>query len=299
MILSYFHWSAGGPDQSSFHSLLCSLALQALQSLQANTETLLLDRNPRWKLKDTPWDWSTEELEAALDTIITSSSYTSCLFIDGLDEFKDDGGAVVLVEFLRRLMRLDSVRLLVSSRPEPYFSNKLEQFPKFSMEDMTKEDIAKVVTDKMTRCVEEIRQRKTAARQKRNISDKTVAQLEEALITMADGVFPDHFVLLSVLDGLENDDDLEDLLARLQNTPRKLEDLYSDMLTRSSSVYHQYAGRVFHLILELPILELEHKTSYKEPEVLYQQTILTYAAILESDKLDSILRNSQLADAAD
>ncbi|KAN0117028.1 hypothetical protein V8E51_003005 [Hyaloscypha variabilis] len=299
MILSYFHWSAGGPDQSSFHSLLCSLVLQ---TLQVNTDTLtLLNKNQNWKWKDTPWDWSTEELEATLHTMITSSSHSFCLIIDGLDEFRDDDGAVVLVEFLMRLSRLDSIRLLVSSRPEQYFVNKLEKSPNLYMEDMTKEDIAKMVTDKMTKCVEEIRQRKTAARQKFNISDKTVAQIEKTLIRMADGVFLwVHFALLGVLDGLENDDDAEDLLARLENTPRKLEDLYSDMLARTSPVYHRYAGRVFHIILELPLLEMQLETRYgKLPGVRHHQTILTFAAILENAKLHSILKTSRLADAAD
>jgi len=298
LVLSYFHWSAGGPDQSSFHSLLCSLVLQ---TLQVNTDTLtLLNTNQTWKWKDTSWDWSTEELEAALHTTIASSSQSFCLFIDGLDEFRDDDGAGVLVEFLMRLSRLDSIRLLVSSRPEQYFVNKLEKSPNLYMEDMTKEDIAKMVTDKTTKCIEEIRQRKTAARQKFNISDKTLAQIEKTLIEMADGVFLwVHFVLLGVLDGLENDDEPEDLLARLENTPRKLEDLYSDMLARTSPVYHQYAGRVFHIILKLPLLELQLETrDGKVPGVRHHQTILTYAAILENAKLHCILKTSRLADAA-
>lgn len=218
-----------------------------------------------------------------------------------MDEFRDDGGAGVLVEFLTRLARLDHIQLLVSSRPEQYFNNKLEHFPRISMEGMTKDDIAQMVMDKMAKCVKGIRHRKSTAHLKFNISDETVAQIEKTLIAMSDGVFLwVHFVLLSVLDGLENDDDPADLLARLQRTPTKLEDLYRDMLARASPVYHQYAGRVFHIILELPLSEQKLGTTFGEfPTNFHSQTILTYAAILETDKLHSILKLSHFTKIAD
>jgi hypothetical protein len=69
------------------------------------------------------------------------------------------------------------------------------------------------------------------------------------IISRADGAFLwVRLVVQSLMDGLGNWDDIDDLQRRLEILPRDLEDLYHHMLSRIDPFYMEKAARMFQVV---------------------------------------------------
>lgn len=98
-------------------------------------------------------DWSEKQLRSTLKAI-TNQYQTQKLkiffFIDGLDEI--EGDMVVheaLVELIQNLVLNESIKAVVSSRPDQPFSEYLSKYQKLRLQDLTSHDIYTYTFEKL------------------------------------------------------------------------------------------------------------------------------------------------------
>ena len=169
----------------------------------------------------------------------TAYSLKLCLFIDGLDEFEGDHREIA--SLFTKLAESSNVKVCVSSRPELPFQDAFGSFPNLRLQDLTNIDIRRYVNETLN----------TNSRYQQLTVDEPLAapELEREIISKADGVFLwVRLVVKSLLDGLGNRDDIDDLQRRLEILPRDLEGLYHHMLSRIDPLYMVKAARMFQVV---------------------------------------------------
>lgn len=161
-----------------------------------------------------------------------------CFFIDGLDEFSGDHGALILM-FLE-LVQNPNIKIVLSSRPDQKFDRAFGSGAMLKLQDLTKADIKMFVSDKL---LSYPRVKLMAAQEPWSISEGTISNLIDNIVGKSDGVF--LWVDLAVKDqikGIDDEDSLEQLKERLRILPAGLEDLYAHMLTRIDKVHRKEAA---------------------------------------------------------
>lgn len=240
MILSFFFWKSGSAVQRSSKGLLTSLLYQLLQQ-DARIGRRLLIHSPHLKQKHANADWSDKEATDFLLHALTMAEWPVCIFLDRLDEFDEDEGCGKLLDIIDRLTSSKHgvpLKICVSSRPEPELRRKLERFPNLRLQDLTKHD--------MKICANDILQEAPAER---------LPELVKIVLDKADGVFLwVHYALRSLVRGLSQHDDWDELEERLKALPSKIEELYHDMWRRLNEdhvIYRKEAAQYFHIVMEL------------------------------------------------
>jgi len=240
VILSFFFWKSGSAVQRSSKGLLTSLLYQLLQQ-DARIGRRLLIQSPHLKQKHANADWSAKEATDFLLHALTMAEWPVCIFLDGLDEFDEDEGCGKLLDIIDRLTSSKHgvpLKICVSSRPEPELRRKLERFPNLRLQDLTEHD--------MKICANDILQEAPAER---------LPELVEIVLDKADGVFLwVHYALRSLIRGLSQHDDWDELEERLKALPSKIEELYHDMWRRLNEdhvIYRREAAQYFHIVIEL------------------------------------------------
>jgi hypothetical protein len=186
----------------------------------------------------------------AFTNLIQQTAYPlkMCLFIDGLDEFEGDHREIA--SLFTKLAESSNVKVCVSSRPELPFEDAFGSFPNLRLQDLTYNDIRHYVNETLN----------TNSRYHQLTVDEPLAApaLEREIISRADGVFLwVRLVLKSLMDGLGNRDDIDDLQRRLEILPRDLEGLYNHMLSRIDPFYMGKAARMFQVAeIALPVKPL-------------------------------------------
>jgi hypothetical protein len=146
---SFYFWMAGTGLQRSQWGLLRQLLFQILY---AHPE-LIPDICPElWastgQIQFT--DWKLYQLTGALSRLkdINTSTKT-CFFIDGLDEY--DGYDFELIKIIKELAQVPMIKLCISSRPWPSFSDAFGAHTKHKLclEDLTQDDIRKFTRDEL------------------------------------------------------------------------------------------------------------------------------------------------------
>lgn len=232
---SFFFWAAGGSQvQSSILGLLRSLIYQMLRASQDLLDSLAIPESGTV--------WTEKMLIKYLTEIIQRSnmSYRICFFIDGLDEFSGDHNK--LVQLISTLGRNDiAIKFCIASRPDRPFeilgcSNMLR------LQDLTQSDIRKFVQAKLGRSVQFERLQPEDRECKRYIFDQVVER--------ADGVFLwVHLAVQTQVIGINVDNTFEMLQQRLLSLPKKIQDLYSDMLQRIDPFYYKEAAKYMRVVL--------------------------------------------------
>ena len=162
-----------------------------------------------------------------------------CLFIDGLDEY--EGDETEIAELFAQLSSTNRMKCCVSSRPHKPFLDAFCDVPRMRLQDLTYQDIQRYVSDKLEA---DARMRRLAMARPHDVQD-----LVNEIVSSASGVFLwIRLVVASLLRGLGNDDEIEDLQARLRVIPKDLESLYKDMILRVDEMYQQESSRMFLLV---------------------------------------------------
>ncbi len=253
----FFFWSPGSVMQKSSVGLLRSLLYQIFQEhpeiapLPGRHEPLS--------------DWTERRLTKIFQSITSDvlSSYRMCLFIDGLDEFSGDHDA--LVTMFGDLAQNPNLKAVLSSRPYPKFDTAFGSSAMLKLQDLTRDDIKKFVSDKLHACP---RIQSMAAQEPQNVFEGTVPNIIRDIVSKSDGVF--LWVGLAVKDqirGIEEEDSLEQLEERPRILPTTLEDLYAHMLGNIDRVHRKEAA----WFLQLALLE--------EPSTLLDFTLAVYETL--------------------
>jgi hypothetical protein len=257
-VLAHFFWIAGCPMESSVKGLLCSLLYQLiLEQLEGVSHVqVLLDKHPNIQKKDSVSDWSENELRLTLFSVLSNLDRRFCLFIDGLDEVGSSVEQLQLLDVVRALQQVPSVKLCLSSRPEPILERSLTQYPMFRIQDLTYHDIWSFATDALQNGFGD-------GHPDPHWSSIKYEQILIQICEMAEGVF--LWVALCVRNltaGMIKGDGPEEVLERLQALPRDLLTLYNGMWDRMGDdrkIYQAYAARCFNLLL------VEHSLPHSNP----------------------------------
>ncbi len=191
--------------------------------------------------------WTEKRLRKIFDSIAynLSRSCRVCFFIDGLDEFNGDHDE--LVEMFQELVRYVNIKVVLSSRPYPNFERAFSYGAMLKLQDLTRGDIKKFVSDKL---LASPRVHFLAAQEPQRTSKTAISNIIKDIVRKAEGVF--LWVDLAVKDqirGINDEDSLEQLEERLRILPSGLEDLYAHMLNNIQKVHRKEAAWFFQFSL--------------------------------------------------
>ncbi|ENH73409.1 hypothetical protein FOC1_g10008895 [Fusarium oxysporum f. sp. cubense race 1] len=258
-ILSYFFWKIGSEEQKSIKGLWCSLLYQRLQDQQQLILSILqrfnhLSRHSEYH------DWAMKDLQTVWDYLANVDTRHLCIFIDGLDEIRNEDG------FSKLLESIDAISM----------------FPEIKLYDML------VFVQKRFRELSP----------NSRVSSETSRNLRWKLADKAQGVFLWLYLATrSVIDGIENTDSENMLFARLNALPGDLENLYIDLWQRmnaKSPVYLETARRYFRYVLQVrgwPIT-----MGIGQDEIVLTQPWIVQIAYAENPELqEKLLKGTVLA----
>ncbi|KAH7364678.1 hypothetical protein BKA65DRAFT_491856 [Rhexocercosporidium sp. MPI-PUGE-AT-0058] len=267
----FFFWNSGDIEQRSQSGVFRSLLFQILRkrrdlirysfaapwaeyraSIQLSEEELNGSNGRVYE-----WKWSIATLQQAFTQLasLANPRFKLCFFIDGLDECEGDQEG--LSEYFLEISKLSNVKICLSSRPWLVFEETFSDCPGLRLQDLTKHDMRVYVQDKL------------AANRKMLELSKSDPQAARKFIKTAEGKANGVFlwvklVTKSLLDGLRNQDNIDDLQRRLESIPSDLNALYCLMLGRIDDIYMEQASRIFQIYdrasdldLRMSALELE------------------------------------------
>ncbi|KAH7325652.1 hypothetical protein B0I35DRAFT_405016 [Stachybotrys elegans] len=234
MILQHYLWKDGTEMQNSFSGLLRSLAYQALSQSaeEATTDAILaaFDTNaflaafantPRRKYD---YEWSIEDLERLLVTLLKHYPQPVCIFIDGLDELHKYDDSWKLARLIKDVSEIEHVKLCVSSRAETAFESTFRGFPTLRVQDVTVPEMIAF----MKKQLEELPGNMV-------LSSDDAQKLIDAVLEKAEGIFQWVVVVMKDINaGIRNGIGLNGLLSLLEKYPRDFDDYYLDMWERLS-----------------------------------------------------------------
>ncbi|GJC94879.1 small S protein [Colletotrichum higginsianum] len=235
LILSFYFWNAGTTLQKSLEGLLRSIVSQALKECPELAEKLFPNRFQR--CIDDTHSPTMQELERAFACLtapgLADASLTPIklvLLIDGLDEF--DAGSMnltELAELFTTAARSTSFKAVLSSRPENAFEEAFISCPRLRLHFLTHDDVVTYVNEKLSHHPRMVQ----LTLQAPNEAQALIGELVEA----AQGVFLwVRLVVRSLLEGLQNHDEIDTLTERLRELPTDLEDLFRIMLEKGKNV---------------------------------------------------------------
>lgn len=255
VIVSHFFWRPGTSMQKSLKGLFCSLLFQLLDSSDAAFRQVISSRPGR---KDCHTDWSTEELESALETAIAACDGGVCLFLDGIDEIQPGNGTEPdIPEFLKwaiELSKSHKIKLCLASRPDPVIlEEELSQYPRLRLHDLNREDLMEYAGTHLDFSKGISLEHDGVMSMMCNpLTEREIISL---LVAKAEGVFL-WLVLAtrSINEGIRYRDTADLLKKRIDRLPSDLHSLYEDMWGRFSALslpeYRKNAALYYKVLIE-------------------------------------------------
>lgn len=237
----FFFWNSGTAMQMSQLGLLQTLLYQAIKNDLKHVPVLFPDRWRSYELFGGDLHlWSMPELLRAFKTLISDDSKKFFFFIDGLDEF--DGNAVEIANFVLEISSSrPNVKMCVASRPWLAFEDAFQRKPSLRLEDLTVSDIHLYVTDNL--------RRNSMFVELQRLQPRDAELLIGEVTEKASGVFLwVHLVVISLLEGLRDGDNIADLQDRLLILPSDLGELFKRILENLNPLYFKQASRLFQLV---------------------------------------------------
>ncbi|RYO78237.1 hypothetical protein DL766_010012 [Monosporascus sp. MC13-8B] len=186
------------------------------------------------------WLMSSKQLYRVTGKPGSDSTKAFFFMVDGLDEL--DGGCAELADFLLKTASTgENIKLCLASRPWLVFEDAFRHRPSLRVEDLRVRDIEVFASDKLAEDVMFARLQKHGPINARALI-KEVAEKSSGVFLWV------SLVVKSLLEGLQDDDTVDDLLARLQLIPRDLEALYQKILGDLDPGYFEQASQIFQTV---------------------------------------------------
>ena len=269
---SCFFWNPGTQIQKSLVGLLQSLIYGIFEQHQRLIKVASAWRWQSYELGVSRLSsWTEMELLNVLQTIIAESHDSAKYFflIDGLDEFEgNDTSRTRVIDLFKGISRHLHVKVCLSSRPWPIYEDAFEDSPSLLLQHLTYEDIKKYVHIELGG---NSRFRKLKSRDKEGCSKLVLSIVDKAV-----GVFLWIFLVVkSLLEGLRNEDDLDDLKRRLDLIPAELEDYFAQIIGTLDAFYLEQATRLFQIALNAGSLSLltYSYTQERDPDFAFKAKI--------------------------
>lgn len=281
-LAAFFCWYSGSTEQRSKSGLLRSLLYDVLLQHRELIRTVFADE---WMEQrslcysgslNVTFTWHVKRLQRAFVQLAQSADgrMKMCFFVDGLDECdaadQDNLNEehYSIAQLFKDISVSPNVKVCLSSRPWLVFEQIFSGFPGLHLQDLTRDDIRVFVFDKFNSSQK--------MQQLARIHPKLYEEFVTEIITKSDGVFLwVDLVVMSLLRGLQNQDELPQLQERLRGLPTTLEKLFQHMLDRVDPIYLPEACRIL-LIYEsasrhaprVTPLDLDLATTVTHQEVL-------------------------------
>lgn len=241
LLISHYFWRPGNPMQRSIKGLYCSLLYQLLK-ISERVLARVLASATGITTKTEVTDWSVEELQSILLSIVELYDRPICIFLDGLDEVYPDQ-PTTLLEMIMKFSIAGKIKMCLASRPEPPLQRRLYDMPQLRLQDLTAADLTRYVHDHI---------RIQAPKFKNVWRYKAFVR---SLVERAQGVFL-WLVLVtkSVRNGFDNGDSIDIIEERVKHLKGgDLENLYKDMWDRVSGdnpdTYRRTAAHYLRIML--------------------------------------------------
>jgi len=232
-IAAYFFWCQGVTLQKSPEGLLRTILFQILEARPALTTFCGFD------LAVGIFEWTKARLLQTFQSITSQKEIPLklCLFIDGLDESMED--PIELVMLLREISSQQNIKCIISSRPWRVFCTALNSYPQIHLQELNAKDINRYVSGKLNKIHSPI-----------PLTWAQNWQLSNAIGGRAEGVFIwVSLATASVLAGIRNGDNFDELQSRVGELPSELNELYNTILSSVELRYRIQAMRYFQLLL--------------------------------------------------
>lgn len=266
LVVSHFFYFMGQPMQHNIKGLLCSLLYQVLQSdLDRAVLSNLIQTFPEVRGKKFDTDWSEKELRSVLFYTLkrVMATWPICVFLDGLDEIVDDGGAHTLLDLIKELQSCgpQTMKLCVSSRREEVFRKRLGSEPQLQLHQLTAPDMYRTALEFLESPTiqlpdESPSEKLWSSRQQNWVRCRAVQALARRVVEKSEGVFLwTHLARRSLQKASTNNDTWDIIQKRLEKMPKELGELYKmmwDRLNEGDEVYRADAAFYFNLVLEWP-----------------------------------------------
>ncbi|CZR67110.1 uncharacterized protein PAC_17009 [Phialocephala subalpina] len=260
-VAEFYFWNLGSRLQKSQIGLLRSLLCQILQKIPALIplvfpEVWAADYTHRTVSVEDEVPkkvWSLSSLSAAWRRMIAlfgrdEYNIRLAIFVDGLDEF--EGLDADMARLFGSTADSLNVKVCASSRPHVAFENSFSKRPSLRLQDLTQNDIHNFVEDRLLNDDYMKGLLKSDPERTRDLFDEIVGA--------ADGVFLwVHLVVQSLLAGLSNCDEIQDLQRKLRMIPRDLKALYRHMIKNLDEDYRGEGVRFFQLAHAAQSMESE------------------------------------------
>jgi hypothetical protein len=239
IVVDFYFWKSGAEIQRSQEGLFRSLLWQVLHEDISLASTLFAEQF----LLNADWDEfpTFHQLRRAFGRP-TSNTFTStkiAIVIHGLDEF--DAERITMTELGEMMITATkggNIKALLSSRPLTAFTDCFVGQPQLELQQLTHDDITKYVSESLS--VHPQMVYLTAS-----YNEETEALVEEIVSSASDVFLWVKLVVKSLLNGLQNGDQIEDLRLRLRALPQDLEALFAHMLSDVPTPYKSQAARIF------------------------------------------------------
>ena len=253
LIPLFFFWTAGSHLQKSVEGFLRSVLFQILAQ-NRDLIYLLRDNIVIPQLASLIWTEGRLRKCLALLALEITDSYCICLFVDGLDEL--DGDHRDFLQMIRDLTENSNIKCCFSSRPERPFKEFLSSYS-LRLQDLTRDDIREYVEESLEQLAQVGSLSTAQAKWKENLKSR--------ICENADGVFLwVNLVLKSQINGIRNDDSLDDLEKKLFSLPADVEELYLHLLNKVNKFYQKEAAKYLTTMYYLAI----HNGDSPKPHIL-------------------------------
>ena len=238
---SFFFWNLGTMYQKTQEGLLRSLLYDVLRQHPGLIPTVMPEmrllgaKANRNNLLDAP---TFTELVRWLKLLLdqTSPQFRIFFLIDGIDEYEGDHADVV--HLLDSVADNPNAKFLISSRPLPVCVDAFSKYPNLKLQDLTRGDIRNYA--------EELIGGRLLTMHEKQEKEEII----ETIVDKSCGVFLwVVLVIRSLLAGLQNCDDINELRRRLDEFPSEIKDLYAAMFKKMPPVYRQQASELFQMSL--------------------------------------------------
>ncbi|KAK2604891.1 hypothetical protein N8I77_007784 [Diaporthe amygdali] len=160
------------------------------------------------------------------------------LVVDGLDEYQGDQSD--LVDLFKKLTAGSNIKAIVSSRPEPLFTDALRTYPSLRMDLLTRRDMELYVKSKLGN---QLRMQHLLAK-----DAGILEELSKSVATQSSGVFLWTTLVVKLLrEMLEDGCFLHELQQAVYAYPVEISDLYRHMLLRMREGHKSEGFRIFRL----------------------------------------------------
>ena len=239
LVPRFFFWRAGTPEQRTINGMLRSILFQLISECP-NLASLIPPST-----KNIPV-WTNKRLFRGLNTMLEQSlvDFKICLVIDGIDEFEgDEESQASLVSLIEDSASHPGVKVLISSRPEPYLLDAFGTYQGLRLQDLTKQDIRTYVEGKLLG--------ETRMRQYQEKASGVVEMLVDKVCEKSEGVFLwVHLVVQDLIGGIRARDSLEMLQQRLDMLKGSLDGLFAQLLGRIHHVHRAKAADILSFLLQ-------------------------------------------------